>query len=172
MAFAETDERDVVRTYNAERIKAISSAISVGASLTRIDLSSNKLCVRDEIHGVSGEDSVMDIAMAIFASTSLTQISLSDNNLGECGYRSNSIKALSKAISISSSLTECILNDNSLESRWCTIFDTLRNNSQNNISKWNLRGEEISPEIAESLGAYAAASASLTQVLAPWTCWE
>ena len=45
---------------------------------------------------------------------------------------------------------------------WCTIFDTLRENPQNKISKWDLTSEGINPTIAKSLADYAAVSASLT----------
>ena len=45
---------------------------------------------------------------------------------------------------------------------WCTIFDTLRDNPQNKISKWDLYDEGIDSTIAKSLAGYAAVSASLT----------
>ena len=47
---------------------------------------------------------------------------------------------------------------------WCTIFDTLRDNPQNKISKWDLSFEGINPTIVKSLAGYAAVSASLTEV--------
>ena len=55
------------------------------------------------------------------------------------------------------------LRGNSLgEPGWCAVFDTLRDNPQNKIAKWDLSGEGINPTIAKSLAAYAAVSASLT----------
>ena len=47
---------------------------------------------------------------------------------------------------------------------WCTFFDTLRDNPQNKISKWDIPYEGINPTIVKSLADYAAVSASLTSV--------
>ena len=59
------------------------------------------------------------------------------------------------------------LRDNKLgEPGWCAIFNTLRDNPQNKIAKWDLSSQGINPTIAKSLAAYAAVSASLTKVRA------
>ena len=47
---------------------------------------------------------------------------------------------------------------------WCAIFDALRDNPQNKITKWNLSYEGINQTISKSLAAYMAVSASLTSV--------
>ena len=47
---------------------------------------------------------------------------------------------------------------------WCAIFDALRDNPQNKIAKWDLYNEDVGPAVAKSLAAYAAVSASLTEV--------
>ncbi len=98
------------------------------------------------------------------------QINLADNRL--CGideygfgeYTADGIKAIADAIGVSASLTEIILRDNKLgKEGWCTIFDALRENPQNKIAKWDLSSQGIRGEIAKSLAAYMAVSASLTE---------
>ena len=73
------------------------------------------------------------------------------------------IKAITHAISVSRSLTECNLRYNKLgKEGWCAIFEALRNNPQNKITKWDLFNEGIDVEVAKSLAAYMAVSRSLT----------
>ena len=50
------------------------------------------------------------------------------------------------------------------EPGWCAVFNTLRDNPQNKIAKWDLCMQGINRTIAKSLAAYAAVSASLTEV--------
>ena len=70
-------------------------------------------------------------------------------------------------LSVSRSLTECNLRGNGLgDVGWCAVFDTLRDNPQNKIVKWDLADQGINPTIAKSLAAYMAVSGSLTKVLA------
>jgi len=57
-----------------------------------------------------------------------------------------------------------LCNNNLGEPGWCAIFDALRDNPQNKITKWKLSFEGINPTIAKSLAAYAAVSASLTDL--------
>jgi len=72
---------------------------------------------------------------------------------------------LAPAIRDSHSLTECDLRDNNLgKEGWCAIFDALRDNPQDKITKWDLSGESIDAEIAKSLAAYMAVSGSLTSI--------
>ena len=81
-------------------------------------------------------------------------------------YTGVGIKAIADAI-VRGSLTECNLRDNNLgEESWCAIFDALRDNPQNKITKWDLSGQGIDAKIAKSLAAYMAVSHSLTQVRA------
>ena len=55
------------------------------------------------------------------------------------------------------------LRGNSLgDEGWCAIFDSLRDNPQNKIAKWELAGQGITQIITKSLAAYAAVSSSLT----------
>ena len=57
------------------------------------------------------------------------------------------------------------LRGNSLGDKgWCAIFDTLRDNPQNKIAKWDLFDQGINPAIAKSLAAYMAISTSLTSL--------
>ena len=77
-------------------------------------------------------------------------------------------KPLADALCVNASLTECNLRDNKLtEEGWCAIFDALRDNPQNKMAKWELRGQRINPTIVKSLAAYVAGSASLTSVWTP-----
>ena len=47
---------------------------------------------------------------------------------------------------------------------WCAVFDSLHNNPQNKITKWDLSDQGINPTIAKSLAAYMAVTSSLTEV--------
>ena len=97
----------------------------------------------------------------------LKVLDLSNQGIGPSG-----IEALAPAISASASLTKvrclrscaanctislsCVcraqvnLHRNKLgEQGWCAIFDALRDNPQNNITKWDLVGEGINPVIVK-----------------------
>ena len=75
------------------------------------------------------------------------------------------ITAIADALRISSSLQRANLRNNGLGTEgWCTIFDALRDKSQNKITRWNLSDEKIDAKIAKSIAAYITKSDSLTQV--------
>jgi hypothetical protein len=50
------------------------------------------------------------------------------------------------------------------EEHWIALFDTLRDNPQNKIKKWDFEYQGIGPTIAKSLAAYVGVSASLTSL--------
>ena len=65
----------------------------------------------------------------------------------------------------SGSLTSINLKSNRLgDEGWRAIFDALRDNPQNKITKWDLFNQGINPTIAKSLAAYVAVSPSLTKL--------
>ena len=146
----------------------------------------------DLSHNNLGPEGAKAIAPAIRDSQSLTECNPRQNSLGDEGWcaifdalRDNPqnkitkwklgghgidaeiAKSLAAYMAVSHSLTECNLRDNYLcKKGWCAIFDALRNNPQNKITKWELKGQSIDAEIAKSLAAYMAVSHSLSQVLA------
>ena len=91
--------------------------------------------------------------------------SLRMNKLTNDGGDFSGLEALGHALKDNASLTECNLRDNQLgEEGWCVVFDALRDNPQNKISKWDLSCQYINPTITNSLAAYMAVSASLTSL--------
>ena len=104
-----------IEKYNTIPVKELRAD-----SLTRLDLRRRWIC----------DDGAMVVASLLPAAASLTEVDLRSNKLGDAG--------------------------------WCAVFDALRDNPQNKISKWDLALQSISPVIATSLAAYMAAGASLT----------
>ena len=94
------------------------------------------------------------------------------NALNRGTHTSEVIQAIADALRVNVSLTECDLCYIQLGERgWCTVFDALRDNPQNRVSKWTLSGQNINPTITKSLSAYVAVSPSLTEVLAFLPVW-
>ena len=59
----------------------------------------------------------------------------------------------------------CSLRNNALGTEgWCAIFSALRDNKENKIESWDLRGEGINPEIAKALAEYVSASTAVKSI--------
>jgi len=127
---------------NAKDGKGLAAGLVNSASLTKVDLSHNRLC------GIWEE---YDINQRKFVQKGI--------------YNAEGIIAVADAIGVSASLTEVDLRYNSLgDEGWCAVFDALRENPQSKITKWDLSQQGINPVICNSLAAYMAVSASLTSV--------
>ena len=91
--------------------------------------------------------------------------SIKELKLINCRLNSTDGEALASGLAVNTSLTEVNLRRNQFgEKEWCTIFDKLRSNPQNKITKWELTNESINPTIVKSLSAYVAVSTSLTSL--------
>ena len=99
------------------------------------------------------------IADALGVSASLTALYLGNNGIGDQGATS-----IAKALRVNVSLTDCGLLENDFDVGWAVIFNALRDNPGNKITKWDLSWEALGPEIATPLSEYISVSTSLTQV--------
>ena len=137
--------------------KAIAEAISVSKSLTECNVRGNKLDNTSAmmLAKVGTEKRVMLSGMKhdqAKADLSSQRLGLADAIL------------IASDMAVSKSLKECDLCGNNLgQVGWCAIFDTLRDNPQNMIAKWELTSQGVDSEIAKSLAAYMAVSKSLTE---------
>ena len=91
----------------------------------------------------------------------LRRISLERNNMGHEGAA-----ALCPAIASSCSLTECNLKGNSLGmEQWIALFNALRKNPKNRISKWDLHGQGLDTVVAKAIADYMTTSTCLATLL-------
>ena len=103
-----------------------------------------------------GEARGRAVARFLHVSGSLTNLNLHYNEFGDEGA-----KALAAGLAVNGSLTSLNLEYNDIGNKgWCAIFDALRDNPQNKITKWDLAAQGINPTIAKSLAAYVAVSGS------------
>ena len=85
--------------------------------------------------------------------------------LAQCDIGPAGAAEIADYISFSSALKKINLGCNSLGTEgWCTIFNALRVNKENQIEEWDLEGEGINPEIAQSLAEYMKVSSALTNL--------
>lgn len=141
-------------------VQAIADALRVNCSLTSVSLLANNF---------DDETVTMLLKVKEEKPTLTTLCGLkpdqTDANFFGWGLTAQDAKLLAPEIAVNGSITSLDLKYNALgDEGWCAVFDALRDNPQNKIKEWNLRGQGINPKIAKSLAAYVAVSTSITSV--------
>merc|ERR1719473_342842 len=153
-------------TYDATGIKALADSLSAHTSLTVLDVRHNNITgdgasqLSSAILANTNIEKFNEIPVKEMRADSFTELELGGEYIGIEGGL-----VVSGLLPAMASLTEVNLRGNSIgDEGWCAIFDALRDNPQDKIAKWDLSNQGINPTTAKSLAAYAATSASLTQL--------